>query len=79
MRRAPAGGGASCEGGANAGAGPAVLPHHADGAAHGAESRPALQAEDHPGFLPPLRWTGTSDSVPLRTKTVTFVTVFSLH
>lgn len=36
MRPAPSGGGPAPEGGANAGAGPAVLPHHADGEAHGA-------------------------------------------
>lgn len=58
MRPAPPGGGASCEGGADAGAGPAVLPHHADGETDGAQSGPALQAEDHPGLLSPLRWTG---------------------
>lgn len=38
MRAAPAGGGPPPEGGADAGAGPAVLPRHADGETHGAES-----------------------------------------
>lgn len=37
MRAAPPGGGSSGEGGADPGAGPAVLPPHADGAPHGAE------------------------------------------
>lgn len=38
MRRAPSGGGSSVEGGADPGAGPAVLPRHADRETHGAES-----------------------------------------
>lgn len=58
MRAAPPGGGPSGEGGADAGGGPAVLPRDADGAAHGAEGGPAVQAEDHPRLLPPVRRTG---------------------
>ena len=58
MRRAPPGGGSSSEGGADAGAGSAVLPHHADRQAHGAEGRSAVQAEDHQRLLPPVRRTG---------------------
>lgn len=38
MRPAPPGGGPAGEGRADEGAGPAVLPHHADGEAHGAQS-----------------------------------------
>lgn len=58
MRPAPPGGGASGEGGANEGAGPPVVQNHADGETHGAESRSAVQAEDHQGLLSPVRRAG---------------------
>lgn len=54
MRPAPVGGGASREGGAYSGAGAAVLPRHADDSAHGAQSWPAVQAEDHQRILSPV-------------------------
>ena len=58
MRPAPSGGGSPGEGGADPGAGAAVLPHHADCETHGAQSRPAVQAEDHQRLLSPVRRTG---------------------
>lgn len=64
MRPAPPGGGPAGEGRADEGAGPAVLPHHADGEAHGAQSWPALQAEDHQRLLSPVRRTGISACRP---------------
>lgn len=63
MRPAPSGGGASAAGAADPGAGPAVLPPHADSETHGAQSRPAVQAEDHQGLLPPVRRTGKEEVV----------------
>lgn len=63
MRPAPSGGGASAAGAADPGAGPAVLPPHADGEAHGAQSRPAVQAEDHQRLLPPVRRPGEEEAV----------------
>lgn len=58
MRCAPAAGGPPGGGGADPGPRPAVLPRDADRAAHGAQSRPAVQAEDHQRLLPPVRRTG---------------------
>ena len=58
MRRAPSGGGSSGEGDADPGSGPAVLPHHADREAHGAQSRSAVQTEDHQRLLSPVWRTG---------------------
>lgn len=58
MRLAPFRGWPSGDGGAHPGAGPAVLPHHADRSTHGAQSWPAVQAEDHQRLLSPVWRTG---------------------
>lgn len=58
MRLAPFRGWSSGEGSAYAGAGPPVLPHHADDSTYGAQSWPAVQAEDHQRLLSPVWWTG---------------------
>lgn len=58
MWRPQIGGGPTHAGGSDPWGGSTVLQNHADHEAHGAEGRPALQAEDHPGILSLIRRPG---------------------